>query len=119
MTKSKDIEAEARAKRKAAGTAKREAKVELKAKAKVEANKTKEALTPLRNRIQVLIQEYENCASFEHARRMDKLLHGLLRAVEIGCQEAEKDLARISEGEKPCQPSVLRQRLNDFLWDTQ
>ena len=119
MAKSKNTKAEAKAKRKAAGTAKREAKAELKAKAKIEANKTKEMLTPLRNRVQALIQEYEDCASFEHARRMDKLLHSLLRAVEIGFQEAEKDLARISEGERPCQPSVLRQRLSDFLWDTQ
>ena len=119
MTEKKDTEAEAKVKRKAAGIAKREAKAELKAKAKIEANKTKEALPPLRNRVQELIQEYESCASFEHARRMDKLLHGLLRVVEIGFQEAEKDLARISEGERPCQPSVLRQRLNDLLWDTQ
>ena len=127
MTKNNDTETEAREKRKATGIAKREAKAELKAKAKAElkakakaeANKTVEALTPLRNRVQTFIQEYENCASFEHARRMDKLLHVLLRAVEIGCQEAEKDLARISGGERPCQPSVLRKRLYDLIWDTQ
>lgn len=117
MTESKD--AQARAKRKAAGVAKREARAELKARAKGEASKTKKALTPLRNRAQALIQEYEDGASFEHARRMDKLLHGLLRVVEIGFQESEKDLARIAEGEVPCQPSVLRQRLSDLLWDTQ
>jgi hypothetical protein len=119
MAETKDNEAEAKAQRKAAGIAKREARAELKAKAKVEANKTKEALTPLRNRVQGLIEDYEHTATFEHARRMDKLLHGLLRAVEIGCQEAQKDLARISEGEQPCQPSVLRQRLDDLLWDAQ
>ena len=119
MTENKDTGAEAKGKRKAAGIAKREAKAEQKAKAKAEADKTKEVLTPLRNRVQALIQEYEDCASFEHARRMDKLLHSLMRAVEIGFQEAEKDLARISEGERPCQPSVLRQRLTDFLWDAQ
>jgi len=38
-----------------------------------------------------------------------------LRAIEIGCQEAEKDLAKIAAGESPCRPSVLRQRLNDLL----
>ena len=97
----------------------REARTERKAKAKIEANKTKEALTPLINRGQTLVREYEDRASFEHARRMGKLLHALERAVEIGYLEAEKDLARIAEGGNPCQPSVLRQRLADFLWDTQ
>ncbi len=111
MTESTDAAAEAKAKR--------DAKAEAKAKAKVEAGKTQEMLTPLRNRVQALVREYELCASFEHARRMDKLLHSLLRAVEIGFQEADRDLARIAEGEKPCQPSLLRQRLNDFLWDSQ
>ena len=99
--------------------AKREARAELKAKASIEARKTKEALIPLSNRIQALIEEYERGASFEHARRMGKLLHGHLRAVEIACQEAETDLARIAGGERPCQPSALRQRLSDFLWDSQ
>ena len=112
----KETEAE---EKKAASIAKKEARAGLKAKAKAEANKTKEAIAPLRARVQTLIQEYESTASFEHARRMDKLLHALLMVVEIGCQESEKDLARISEGERPCQPSVLRQRLYDHLWDTQ
>jgi hypothetical protein len=119
MTEKEDKTTKASEKRRAAGIAKREARAELKAKVKAEANKTTDALAPLRNRVQTFVQEYESCASFEHARRMDKLLHVLLRAVEIGCQEAEKDLARISEGERPCQPSVLRKRLYDLIWDTQ
>ena len=119
MVENENIETKDTGKGSAEAVAKREAKAELKAKAGIEANKTKEALVPLRNRLQAFIQEYEACASFEHARRMDKLLHALLRAVEIGCEEAEKDLAHISKGERPCQPSVLRKRLNDLLWDTQ
>ena len=116
MTEDNQTDSEAKAEQRAA---KREARAELKARATAEARKTREALVPLSNRIQVLVQEYEDCASFDHARRMSKLLHGFLRAVEIACQEAEKDLARISDGESPCQPSVVRQRLSDFLWDTQ
>jgi len=116
MVETKTTEA---AEKQAAIISKRAATAELKAKAKAEAQKTKAALTPLRNRTQTLIREYENCASIEHTRRMDKLLNSLLKTVEIGLQEAEKDLAQISKGEKPCRPSVLRQRLNDFLWDTQ
>jgi len=112
-------EAEEKEKKQTEKSAKREARAELKAKAKIEANKTQEAMLPLRNRMQALIREYENGAHFEHARRMDKLLHGILRAVEVGCLEAENDLARISEGEKPAQPSLLRERLSDLLWDTQ
>jgi hypothetical protein len=119
MTTNKETEAEIKEKKQTEKSAKREARAELKAKAKIEANKTQEALLPLRNRMQTLIREYENGAYFEHTRRMDKLLHGLLRAIEVGCQEAEKDLARISAGEGPCQPSALRQRLTDLLWDTQ
>ena len=105
--------------KKSVDIAKKEAKAEQRAKAKIEAEKTTEALDPLRIRMRELVAEYENSASFEHARRMDKLLHGLLRSVEIGCQEAEKDLAQISLGERPLRPSVLRQRLSDFLWDNQ
>ena len=105
----------AEAAKKAARNAKKEAITERKAKAKVEANKTKDALAPIRSRILALVQEYESDAPFEHARRMDKLLHDALRAIEVGCQEAEKDLAKINSGEGPCRPSLLRQRLNDML----
>ena len=105
--------------KKAVDVAKKEARAEQKTKAKLEAEKTKEALEPLRIRMRELVVEYENSASFEHVRRMDKLLHSLLRSVEIGCQEAEKDLAKIAAGDSPCRPSVLRQRLSDFLWDNQ
>lgn len=115
MTESKKAKAAADALKKEERSAKKEAIAERKAKAKIEANKTKEAFAPLRNRVLTLVQEYENHASFEHARRMDKLLHDFLRAIEIGCQEAEKDLAKISAGEGPCRPSILRQRLNDLL----
>ena len=108
-----------KADKKATRLAQKEARAQQKARAKEEAAKTKEALTPLQNRVQTLIQEYEDCASFEHARRMEKLLRGLLKAMETGCREAEKDIANISIGEKPCQPSVLRQRLEDLFWDTQ
>ncbi|HIG53102.1 MAG TPA: hypothetical protein EYG11_07080 [Candidatus Latescibacteria bacterium] len=115
MTPSKKAETAAEEAKKAARAAKKEAIAERKAKAKVEASKTKDALAPTRNRVLALVQEYESDAPFEHARRMDKLLHDALRAIEIGCQEAEKDLAKISAGEAPCRPSVLRQRLNDLL----
>lgn len=99
--------------------AKKQALAALKARTKNEAEKTKEALLPLRNRVQALIEEYEEGASFEHARRMQKLLQGVLVVVETSCREAEKDLAQISVGGRPCQPSQVRQHLDDLLWDTQ
>ena len=99
--------------------AKKQALAALKVRTKAEAEKTKEALLPLRNRVQALIEEYEEDTSFEHARRMQKLLQGVLVVVETSCREAEKDLAQISVGGRPCQPSEVRQHLDDLLWDTQ
>ena len=115
MPAKKDSKTRSDAAKKADRAAKKEAIAERKAKAKAEAAKTKDALAPIRNRVLSLVQEYETNAPFEHARRMDKLLHDSLRAIEIGCQEAEKDLAKIAGGEGPCRPSLLRQRLNDLL----
>ncbi len=88
---------------------------EAKAKAQTQRRATQEALAPLWERVQALIEEYERTVPFEHARRMNKLLHSVVRAAEIALKEAEKDLARISKGMNPCQPSVLRQRLSDLL----
>ena len=103
------------AKNKAKIQAERKTKLEAKAKAKAKSQETKKALMPFRDRIQDFIEEHESSASFEHARRMDSLLHDLFRAVQIGCEEAEKDLARIEAGINPCRPSELRQRLSDLL----
>ena len=122
-----------------------EAMREARVKAQTQRRAIKEALAPLWERVQALIEEYERTVPFEHARRMNKyertvpfeharrmnkyertvpfeharrmnkLLHSVVRAAEIALKEAEKDLARISKGMNPCQPSVLRQRLSDLL----
>ena len=88
---------------------------EARAKAQTQRLETTKALAPLRDRMQALIEEYERTVPFEHARRMGRLLHSVVRAAEVACEEAEKDLARISKGMNPCQLSVLRQRLSDLL----
>jgi len=103
--------------KKVAGTTKREATAQLKNRIQLEANKTKKALDPLRERVLELVQDYEANTNFEHARRMNRLLNNVIIASEICIQEAEKDLSRISIGERACQPSALRQRLSDFFWD--
>ena len=103
--------------KKAAAMTKREAKTKQKNKAQLEASKTQKALDPLRERVLALVQEYEANASFEHARRMSRLLNNIIIASEICIQDAEKDLGRISVGENVCQPSALRQRLCDYFWD--
>ena len=103
--------------KKAAAMTNREAKAILKTRTQLEASKTQKALDPLRERVLTLVQEYEANASFEHARRMNRLLNNIIVASEICIQEAEKDLGRISVGENVCQPSALRQRLCDYFWD--
>jgi hypothetical protein len=99
------------------GITKKEAKAQLKSRIQLEANKTKKALDPLRERVLELVQDYEANTNFEHARRMSRLLNNIIIASEICIQEAEKDLSRISVGERACQPSALRQRLCDYFWD--
>ena len=101
--------------RKAVTQEDRDARSEAKAKAQIQRKETRKALNPLRDRVLALIQEYERIAPFEHARRMDGLLQSVTRATEIACEEANKDLQRISQGLPPCRPSVLRQRLGDLL----
>jgi len=95
--------------------AKAKAKGETRAKAQDQRKETRKALIPLRERVHTLIREYEETVAFEHARRMERLLHDLLRAMDIGCEEAEKDLSRIEAGGSPCRPSLLRQRLSDLV----
>ena len=68
---------------------------EAKAKAQTQRRATQEALAPLRDRVRALIEAYERTVPFEHARRMNKLLHSVVRAAEIALEEAEKDLAGI------------------------
>jgi len=94
---------------------KAKAKTETQAKAQKRRNETRRALIPLRERVHTLIREYEETVPFEHARRMERLLYDLLRVVNIGCEEAEKDLSRIQAGRSPCRPSLLRQRLSDLV----
>ena len=65
--------------------------------------------------MQALIEQYERTVPFEHARRMNRLLHSVVRAAEIALDEAEKDLNRIEKGISPKSPSQLRQRLSDLL----
>ena len=101
--------------RKAVTQEDREARKEAKAKVQAQRNETQKALNPLRDRVFALIQDYERTTPFEHARRMAGLLHTVSRAAEIACEEANKDLHQISKGLRPCQPSVLRQRLGDLL----
>ena len=93
----------------------RAARVEAKAKVQAQRKETQKALNPLREHVIALIREYEETTPFEHARRMDGLLQSVVRAAEIACEEANKDLHQISQGLRPCQPSVLRQRLSDLL----
>ena len=93
----------------------RDARKEAKAKVQAQRHETQKALNPLRDRVLALVQEYEQNASFEHARRMAGLLQSATKAAEIACEEANKDLHQISKGLRPCQPSVLRQRLGDIL----
>ena len=91
------------------------ARKEAKARVQAQKNETQKALNPLRDRVLALVQEYERTTSFEHARRMAGVLQSAATAAEIACEEANKDLHQISKGLRPCQPSVLRQRLGDLL----
>ena len=93
----------------------RDARKEAKAKVQAQKNETQKALNPLREHVLALVQEYERATSFEHARRMAGVLQSATKAAEIACEEADKDLHQISKGLRPCQPSVLRQRLGDLL----
>lgn len=117
MAKSKEDKTTSTDEQKAGVMTKREAKAKQKTRIQLEASKTQKALDPLRERVLTLVQEYESNASFEHARRMSRLLNNIIIASEICIQEAEKDLAKISVGENVCQPSALRQRLCDYFWD--
>jgi len=91
------------------------ARREARAKAQVHRLETQKALAPLRDRVQAFIEEYERSVPFEHARRMNRLLHSVVRAAEMALEEAEKDLSRIERGLNPCRPSPLRQRLSDLV----
>jgi len=88
---------------------------EARVKAQAQRRETQKALTPLRDRVQALIEEYERTVPFEHARRMNRLLHSVVRAAEMALEEAEKDLNRIEKGISPKPPYPLRQRLSDLL----
>ena len=92
-----------------------QARKEVRAKAQGRRLESKKALAPLRGWVQAVIEEYERTVPFEHARRMNRLLHSVVKAAEIGLEEATKDLSQIEQAKSPHSSNHLRQRLSDLL----